>query len=262
MKKRNSRRKLLAFLPTPFVLLSILAGAADFEFQDLDPLPVDEMRVQKYSQEFADRFSLSQAGVSEELSTELQALDFLVQKNFRPNADYYAPLIRVYIDSELQIEYPTEHQSGNRFDREMSAHFFSDRNLINWDDSGDAAYFTAPQAGYYLGAFIASSDFSRGQNGIRTSLPINRYEKQILPGLSFLEIAYSNLVLGDIEEVANRDITLWLRKKGLPIPRSANDISPDDYVKLAIPNDFLIEIIPKARASYERYEELINRRRN
>lgn len=261
-KKRRSIFPKLFFFFVPWFIYSCGPQAADFEFQDIEPLPVEDMRVQIYTQEFADRFSLPDSGVSAELEGGIEALDFLVQKNFRPSADYYIPLLRVYLTEETPIAYPAEKPSGNRFDHEMSSHFFSDRNLVNWPNPDDVNFFTAPQQEYYLAAFIASADYVFNERGFRASLPINRYERDIVSGISFLELGYSNIAPEYADESESRDIVIWLRRLGAPAARTSADLQSKDFLKIPIPAMFVTQIMPHARASYQNYQELVNRRKN
>ena len=244
------------------LIWSCSAFSADFEFQDLEPLPVESMRVQTYSQEFADRFGLPSSKVNQELDSGIEAFDFLVQSYFHPDANYYVSLLRVYISSEIAISFPTERELGSRFDRDMSTHFFSNRNISNWQNEEDATYFNSTNSSYYLSVFIGSSNYVHEEQGFRFSLPINRFEREVVPGISFIEIGYTNQLLDSFSEAELEYVYLWLRRSGVPTARSIVEIESNDFVKIPIPIDFLTRIMPFSRTTLDRYEELTKRRRN
>lgn len=232
----------------------------DFEFYDLEPLPLEDMKLVSYSKDFSQRIGMPLEDAEENMPAGLHAIEFSVERYTTPTANFYTCHLKMYVDSDLDIWFPGDSSVGNGV-VVGARHFFQNtREKRLALQEVDRARLSSLENSYRGKAYLVISDGSSIQGSARTWLTYLEHYQDFIDEVDYLNLNFDCAFLGLYPEFSDQPIQVWIEKIGGRDYTQSFDIDPEDFIIFAIPSDFKERAsLPMALAN-ERNSEIRNRR--
>lgn len=210
--------------------------------------------VLSYSEEFAGRTGLQILEESQDSSAGLQALELRVEANDSYAALPYSCVLRLYADSNQEIDFPEDNMSG--YVRAFSErNFFIRRHMSDGRLSDEDITYVEMNRAEYRGKAHLVLRNKNGELIHRRSIGYIEYYVGILPSLDYsqLSLGCANFrVFSDSSEES--DVEIWLKKKSAESYfEPLGDLKESDYVVYKFNADFVRKSAEILRDTYELY---------
>ncbi len=236
----NLTRKLFLLIIVLVMLDSTGVTAIAETAAEIEPPPLEGMRVVAYSKAFAKRFGLPMPEPGFETTGGLEAVEFAIEEGNPWSAIFFSNY-RLYVDSSLPIEFP---EQGGRGDTDIlitRRHFFGHphEQFMKWRRE-DRIFFNEKGTRYKMKAFLATMDYGSSKQGALTSISYETFRQTLFEGLDYIHL-YTSPVFFQPNHKAG--IGLWLKKISAVDYRHRLDVEREQFVKMRLPEAFYKKVI-------------------
>lgn len=245
---------------TNSVIGQVLPPTGDFEFYDLEPLPLDDLKVVRYSPEFAERIGMSSENAEEHMPSGLLAIEFSVERYATPSADFYTCHLKVYLDSSLDVWFPGETIVGNSAIVGARHFFQSTRERSMALNEEDRSAIDSKLRAFQRKAYWVTADYTPMEKGARTDLAYHNHYQELMAGVDYASLIIDCSVHRLYQDFQSRPVQVWIEKIGGRDYSQLTDVRQEDFLTFDLPLSFVSDIYSPMVTARARNSELQERR--
>jgi len=234
----------------------------DFEFYDLEPLPLEDMKVVSYSKDFSQRIGIPLENAEENMPAGLHAIEFSAAKYVTPTANFYTCHFKLYLDSSLDIWFPGNSSVGNSVVLGARHFFQNSREKAMALQEEDRARLEALLGSHRRKAYWTTQNYKLGELGARTGLYYQDHYQDLIMGVDYVNLEFDCGMHRLYSNIDSRLSTIWLERIGGADYTTSWDLNPQDFFTFDLPSSFISEIYFSMKTVHERNSEIRERRYN